>query len=1088
MTKKIIYILVLLSATIGCSKKEESTQGTVDAPFNNVDASVSGIDFSNDLKPDGSLNIIEYLYYYNGAGVALGDINNDGLDDIYLAANQKPDKLYLNLGGLKFQDISLSSGISQDSTWSTGVTMADVNNDGLLDIYVCKVGNYKGLKGSNELYINKGNNTFEESAKEYGLNFSGFSTQASFFDYDKDGDLDMYLLNHSIHSLRAYGNSDLRVKSDSLAGDVLYENKLENNEIKFVDVTSQSGIYNSSLGYGLALATSDVNNDGLIDIYVGNDFHENDYLYINNGDKTFKESSSEYFNHTSRFTMGVDIADISNDGKPDVITLDMMPDKADVFLKSGGEDTDKVNQIKKSFGYNQQYARNHLQLNNGNYFEDVALISDTYATDWSWAPLILDYNNDGFNDIYITNGIYKRPNDLDYINYLSNVDFAKYTETSQDTLESKLISTMPMLNIPNVLLQNDDSLVFKKIQVDQYNTKTYSNGAAYSDLDLDGDLDIVVNNINEKATLLENKSSDLDKNNYLTVNLLDPRNGVNTNGAKVYLFSGSKSFYKEEITVKGFASSSTRKVHFGLGKLTSIDSLKVIWNDGTQSVKKEIPINSVVTIKEENNSKANFITSPKTEYTVFNYVHQENPYLDYERDALIPENLSTEGPSLLQADFNGDGLKDLFIGGARNQMPVLYLQDNNGKYSVKETAAFINDAIYEDVDATAFDIDADGDLDIYALSGGNDYQEGNPLLEDRVYINDGLGNFTKLNSKLLTTNGGSVSSYDFNHDGFDDLFIGDRSIPGAYGLSPYSYILKNVDQNNFEVVERQRLGMITDSKWVDFENDGNVELVVAGDWMPITIFSFNGVDKFENKTHEYGLDKTNGMWNVIKIADINNDGLMDIVAGNTGLNFKWKASIDKPVIMYLDDFDKNGQLDQLIFYDFFGTYVPFASKDKLVQQMPYLKKRFLNYNTFSKVSSVYDLTQKKDTDILETKYIYQLNSAVFFNNGTGFTQETLPKQAQLSTIEDIYVDGNNLLYTGNYYGFVTELGECSSNPGGVLDAFENNNFKDSYPLNLPKEFSGRKIAKLKENTFLVVSNNGKSYIVKSKNQNNNAIK
>lgn len=1073
MIKRIILFSLII---IGCTKDKKGKESIEKELFTEVASEISGIHFSNDLIEKGDLNIIEYLYYYNGGGVALGDINNDGLDDIYLTANQKPDKLYLNEGNLKFKDISLTGKISQDSTWSTGVTMVDINNDGFLDIYVCKVGNYKTLKATNELYINNGDNTFTEEAKKYGLDFSGFSTQASFFDYDQDGDMDMYLLNHSVHSTYSYGNAKLREKSDALAGDILFENTSEKGDIKFIDVTKKAGIYNSALGYGLAIATSDFNNDGLMDIYVGNDFHENDYLYINNGNKTFTESTADYFTSTSRFTMGVDVADVNNDKKLDLITLDMMPSKSEVFLKSGGEDSDKINEIKKTFGFQQQYARNHLQINKGAHFSDVALYSGVHATDWSWSPLLLDYNNDGLQDIYITNGIYKRPNDLDYVNYISNVDFAKYTANEQDTLEKRLIETMPTLALTNVLFQNNDNLNFIKKEINSKKKTTYSNGAAYSDLDLDGDLDIVVNNLNEKATLLENKTK---ATNYITINLLEKENNLNTNGAKVYLYAGNKSFYKEQTTVRGFLSSSTRKVHFGLGNLTSVDSIKVVWNDGSETIQKEISSNKEITINKGKTSKHIFEKSATQKHTEFSYKHIENTFLDYEREGLIPEKLSTEGPSVVQADFNADGLKDLFIGGARNQKPVLYFQTKDGKYIAQKNAVFDKDNIYEDVDAIAFDIDADNDLDIYALSGGNDYKEGNPMLEDRVYINDGKGNFTKLDARLLATNGGSVSSFDFNKDGFEDLFIGNRSIPGAYGLSPFSFILKNTGNNNFEIEVKTRFGMVTDSQWADLENDGDIELIVAGDWMPITVLSYTKEGKFENKTKIMGLDKTNGMWNVLKITDINKDGFLDILGGNTGTNFKWTASKEKPVKMYLDDFDGNEQLDQLIFYNYFDTDVPFASKDKLVQQIPKLKKQFLKYSAFSKVKSIEDLNLKDKKSILETKFIYELRSMLYLNNGTKFTQKALAKEAQLSTVEDIYINNNEIIYTGNFDGFVTELGQNISNSGGILSFTENGIYQKS-ALQLPTKFIGRKIVKLNDDDYLILSNNGKSYILNTK--------
>ena len=1084
------FLILLLSFGLlpfGCKKTHDPI---VQAPiyFEVVPKEVSGLDFENILVSKDSLNIIEYLYYYNGGGVAIGDINNDGLEDIYFTANESPDKLYLNLGDFKFKDISEASKIKIDSTWSTGATIADVNNDGFMDIYVSKVGNYKNLKANNLLYLNKGDGTFNEVSEMVGLDFSGFSTQAVFFDYDRDGDLDMYLMNHSIHSTRSYGTVNKRTEKDSLAGDRLFENKLESGTLKFEDVTERAGIYSSPLGYGLALIASDIDQDGWLDIYVGNDFHENDYIYLNQGDKTFKEKGEEFLKHTSRFTMGVDIGDMDNNGKQDIFTLDMMPFQHDIFLRSGGEDSDKVSKIKENFGFGTQYARNHFQLNQDNKsFLDIALMTETHATDWSWSVLMEDFDNDGLKDIFITNGIYKRPNDLDYINYLSSTDFSQYNRSKSYEVEQKLIETMPTLKIPNVIFQNKGNFEYQRYMEEAGFEPSYSNGAATADLNNDGKLDLVVNNLNGAALILKNKSTASDTHNWIGLQLMGNAENPITIGSKATVYTKGKTGFKELITTRGFQSSSSPKLHFGLGEESKVDSVKVIWPDGTVQVLDNLALDRYHIVQRDSTTsqiKELPVMAPEFIITEFPYTHFENTYYDYELEPLMPEKISEEGPAMVVADFNLDGLDDIFIGGAKYQAASLFIQQRDGTYITRFRPAFESDKNFEDVDALAFDLDNDGDLDLYVMSGGNDMPEGDPYLEDRVYLNDGKGNFERLKATLPKTNGGSIAAGDFNKDGFIDLFIGSRSIPGGYGLSPISLILKNTGKSNFEIVESGTFGMITDSQWADLNNDGLLDLIMVGDWMPITVLTNNGDSTFTDLTNELGLENTEGMWNAILIADLDGNGHLDIVAGNAGLNLKWKASDTHPVKLYIDDYDGNEQSDPIIFYDFFGHPVPFASRDQLMRQLPMLRKKFLSYSDFSKIKNIEDLTGKKEKDILEIKQISELRSMIYMNTGNGFIPSPLPKETQMGSIDAFYLDGDlespALFFVGNYSGYVNELGNIAGNPGGVLANFRDKGYTAYKNLKLPQGSSGRKIEKIGENRYLVISNNGKAYTLESK--------
>jgi hypothetical protein len=1070
-----LLAILVLSACANPSSDEGQNQ-----VFRSLDAQKTGIAFSNDLQDTPAQNIIEYLYYYNGGGVAVGDINNDGLDDVYFCANQKEDKLYVNKGDLRFEDVSDKAGISAEKSWSTGVAMDDVNGDGFVDIYVCKVSVLsEGKDVHNQLYINDGKGHFSEKAAEYGLDFQGYSTHSSFFDYDHDGDLDMYLLNHNVHTINSYGSIEKRKEKDNRAGDILFENRLK-EEGKFVDVSTAAGIYSSPLGYGLAVSISDVNNDGWEDVYVGNDFHENDYLYLNNGDKTFTESIGKSMAHTTQFSMGVDIADVNNDGWNDVFTTDMMPYDEEVALVSAGEDSDQIKMIKKDFGFHLQNARNHFQINQGDgTFSDVAYMTRTFATDWSWSVLMQDFDNDLYADIFICNGIVKRPNDLDYINFLNELDNKNPNGAKDRT--ANLIEKMPSQPLRNVLFRHTGELTYTSLASSFVGKPTFSTGAAYADFDLDGDLDLVTNNINQKAAILENTTT---KSNFIAFRLKGNAANQVVKGSKITVFAGKTQIFKELQTTRGFMSSSTAMVYTGLSSIQKVDSVHIIWPGNAVQTLVSPKLNKVHLLTRPLNLKQR-ASFPKEGTTtgavqVLTVKHEENKYFDENTEKLIPQRLSFEGPAMVFEDMNGDGLSDLYIGGARNQAAQFFLGTANGSFTKKETPDFENDARYEDVDAATIDFDGDGDRDLYVVSGGNDNKELEKILEDRLYLNNGNGVFRRIPISLPHTNGSCVSVGDFDNDGFEDLFIGGRSIPGSYGLSPYSFVLRNKQGQGVEIAYKVRFGMVTDAEWVDLEGDRDLDLVICGEWMGITLLENVGNGKLEDSSAAKGTGNCMGLWNGIATYDFNRDGKMDILAGNSGLNFKWTASDSLPVKMYVGDFDGNGASEPLIFYHYVNRYMPFASLDRLGSQLSILKKNFRSYAEFKGTTGIAQLFDAYAEKLVEEKKLTELRSVLFLSEGAGYKVMPLALQEQVSDIQDLAVlpDGR-VFYVGNYANYVAELGPTLANPGRILGPFDKvkGAFGPSARVPFPVGMNARKVRFDKKGRCIVAANDSYLYVV-----------
>jgi hypothetical protein len=1002
--------------------------------FASLPPEVTGVTFVNHLPEDSAFNILNYLGYYNGGGVAAGDVDNDGLPDLYFTSNLGSNHLYKNLGNFRFVDITSKAGVADSVGWKTGVTMSDVNGDGRLDIFVSGV-TYLGMHGRNVLYVNNGDGTFTDRTRAYGLEFAGYSTQAVFFDYDGDGDLDMYLLNYSAHSERGLSAHPQREPRHPRAGDRLYRN----DGSRFVDVSEHARIYGGVEGYGLGVVASDLDMDGCPDLYIANDFQENDFLYYNNCDGTFTESITTATGHTSHASMGVDAADFDNDGRPDLVVLDMLPEREDILKTSENAEGYDIEQLKRRAGYHAQYARNTLQLNRGKRrFSEIGQLAGVAATDWSWAPLFADLDNDGLKDLFVTNGIYRRPNDLDYMNYGGN-------EASKAS--NRMLEIMPQVPLSKYAFHNNGDLTFtNEARAWGLAQAGFSTGAAYVDLDNDGALDLVVNNVNAPASIYRNRAREIGTNHYLDVVLRG--SGANTGGIGAKVMADHQLL--EEFPTRGFQSSVDPRLHFGLGVSTRVDSLVVIWPDRRFQVLTNVAADQTVTLSQ-NDAAGRYTFTARATAPMFvditdrfplDYRHQENTsFFDYDREPLMPHLLSTEGPALAVGDVNGDGLDDFFVGGAKWQAGKLFLQQPNGAFRALNEPAFHADSVSEDVDAAFFDADGDGSLDLYVVSGGNEFWEGEPL-RDRLYINDGHGNFRRDREALpdFEHNGACVVPGDFNGDGHIDLFVGSRVVARQYGVTPRSYLLENDGKGHFRDVADSQLafaGMVTAAAWL------GQDLVVVGEWMPVQLF------RRENghlvKTELAG---SNGWWNSVQAVDLNGDGRLDLVLGNRGLNSYIRATRQEPARLYVHDFFKNGTLEQILTFYKHGVSYPIAGRDELVKLLPQLRSRYPSYKSFG-ASRIEDIFPKSELGAAQVLEADMFASAVALNRGNGppqFELRPLPTEAQFAPIYawlagDFDADGHtDLIAAGNFYGVTPVQGRYDASYGLLLRGDGTGNF------------------------------------------------
>lgn len=1026
----------------------------LDQLFQAHESSSTGITFLNTLDYTEELNPYTFRSFYNGGGVGLGDFNNDGLLDVFFAGNIVSNKLYLNKGNFKFDDVTVSAGLQTEGVWSTGVSVVDINSDGYLDIYVCKSGPPGGSRRKNELFINQGDLTFKEQASAYGLAFEGLSIHAAFFDYDQDGDLDCYLLNNS---LRSVGGFDLRKDQRNIPDPEGGNRLLKNENGKYVDVSQQAGIYSSKIGFGLGVTIGDINQDGWSDMFVSNDFFEKDYLYINNQDGTFTESLEQMMREISLGSMGADFADINNDGLPELFVTEMLPEHDDRLKTTAQfESWDKYTMALEQ-GYYHQFSRNALQLNNGDgTFSEISRLAHVEATDWSWGALIFDMDNDGLKDIFVANGIYKDLINQDYVNFIANANAVREILRTEKKVIKRLVDSIPSHPIPNYAFKNNRDLTFtNKAEEWGLGMPSHSNGSAYGDLDNDGDLDLVLNNVNMLSSVYENRSKQLHPSHH-TISFAFHGDGINSFGlgTKVFLYDSGMLFYQEVSPMRGFMSTVDPRVHVGVGPTTSIDSIRVIWPDGRLFTLRNTPTDQLIHLFQKDASFSKPRLKSEVPSTILSrainppgliFEHQENDYVDFDRDRLLFNMISNEGPCLCTGDVNQDGRDDFYIGGAKDQSGALFIQQADG-FQKMASEVFEKDKDSEDTDCVFFDANGDGKDDLYVTSGGNEFSSSSAALLDRLYMNLGNSRFERSAQPLpvLTSfeSTSTVSAADVDGDGDVDLFVGVRLIPFLYGMPANGYILINDGQGNFANVsdtvapQLQQVGMITDSRWVDVNQDHQMDLVLVGEWMPVTVF-IQEAGQWVNRTKEFGLQNSNGWYHALEVGDFNQDGKIDLVAGNHGLNSRFRANEQEPVTLYLNDFDHNGTMEQIISRFDQGISYPLVLRNDLVAQIPSLKKKYLHFSDYRSktMNDIFTPEQLNESMILNA---YSFETSLFLNNGNAFEKMTLPIQAQFSPVYSILADDFNhdghqdLLMGGNLYRAKPETGIYAASYGLLL--------------------------------------------------------